>query len=367
MNEGGGATLLFLNNRKFVTSLYLSSRKEKYKPPTMKKLKLISIFSLLAFISQAQWTMIWNDEFDGTTLDNTKWTKDVGGWGFGNNEAQYYSDSPTNLSVSNGELLITAREEQFQTNEYTSAKIITKGKFQMQYGKIEARLKAPMGKGLWPAFWMLGTNIDQVSWPRCGEIDVMEHINNNTKINGTAHWDNVGHIYMGGVIETDVTEFHNYVVVWDSLTIKWYMDETLYFQLNIANGINGTEEFQSSFYLLLNLAVGGDWPGYPDASTVFPAEMKVDYVRAYEFNPNASLNEITSELLTFYPNPAYENLIFKNPTFENVTILSLDGKVIEEKQLVSNSVNIASLESGIYLISVHGKYGEKITKRFMKM
>lgn len=332
----------------------------------MKKLKLISIFSLLAFISQAQWTMIWNDEFDGTTLDNTKWTKDVGGWGFGNNEAQYYSDSPTNLSISNGELLITAREEQFQTNEYTSAKIITKGKFQMHYGKIEARLKAPKGKGLWPAFWMLGTNIDQVSWPRCGEIDVMEHINNNTKINGTAHWDNVGHIYMGGVIETDVTEFHNYTVVWDSLAIKWYMDETLYFQLNIANGINGTEEFQSPFYLLLNLAVGGDWPGYPDATTVFPAEMKVDYVRAYEFNPNASANELSNNAFLFYPNPTSDKLIFDNPNFDKVSILSLDGKLIAEKEVISNSIYISNIENGVYLLRAIFQNGEVVSKRFVK-
>jgi beta-glucanase (GH16 family) len=223
-----------------------------------------------------------------------------------------------------------------------------------------------MGKGLWPAFWMLGTNIDQVSWPRCGEIDVMEHINNNPKINGTAHWDNVGHNYMGGVIDADVTEFHNYTVIWDSLAIKWYMDETLYFQLNIANGVNGTEEFQLPFYLLLNLAVGGNWPGYPDATTVFPAEMAVDYVRVYEFDPFASISELNSESLKFYPNPASEHLIFKNPTFDEVTVFSLDGKLIAEKQLIANSINISNLESGIYLISVNSKNGNKITKRFVK-
>ncbi len=345
---------------------YPSYWRDKYKTSTMKKFKFISIFSLLTFISQAQWTMIWNDEFDGPTLDNTKWTKDIGGWGFGNNESQYYTDSPTNLSVSNGELIITARDEQFQTNEYTSAKIITKGKFQMHYGKIEARLKAPMGKGLWPAFWMLGTNIDQVSWPRCGEIDVMEHINNNTKINGTAHWDNVGHNYMGGVIDADVTEFHTYAVIWDSLAIKWYMDETLYFQLNIANGVNGTDEFQFPFYLLLNLAVGGNWPGYPDATTVFPAEMAVDYVRVYEFDPFASISELNSELIKYYPNPASENLIFENPNFDKVSIFSLDGKLIGEKIVQSNSIDISYLESGIYLLRVITNNGEVIGKRFVK-
>ena len=332
----------------------------------MKKIKLLSFFTLLTFASQAQWTMIWNDEFDGANLDITKWTKDIGGWGFGNNESQYYTDSPTNLSISNGELLITAREQQFGTNEYTSAKIITKGKFQMHFGKIEARLKAPMGKGLWPAFWMLGTNIDQVSWPKCGEIDVMEHINNNPKINGTAHWDNVGHNYMGGVIDANVTEFHNYVVTWDSLAIKWYMDEALYFQLNIANGINGTEEFQLPFYLLLNLAVGGNWPGYPDATTVFPAEMTVDYVRVYTYDPNARVNELTNNSLLFYPNPASDKLIFDNPNFDKVSILSLDGKLIDEKVLISNFIDISNIENGVYLVRAICQNGEVIAKRFVK-
>lgn len=332
----------------------------------MKKLKLLSFFTLLTFASQAQWTMIWNDEFDNATLDNTKWAKDIGGWGFGNNEAQYYSDSPTNLSISNSELLITARREQFGTNEYTSAKIISKGKFQVKYGKIEARLKAPMGQGLWPAFWMLGTNIDQVSWPRCGEIDVMEHVNNNPKVNGTAHWDNVGHTYLGGVITTDVTTYHNYAVTWDSLAIKWYVDEALYFQLNIANGVNGTEEFQAPFYLLLNLAVGGDWPGYPDATTVFPAQMTVDYVRVYTYDPNASINELSNNSLLFYPNPASDKLIFDSPNFDKVSILSLDGKLICEKSLISNSIDISNIENGVYLVSVVSKNGEKISKRFVK-
>jgi beta-glucanase (GH16 family) len=213
---------------------------------------------------------------------------------------------------------------------------------------------------------MLGTNIDQVSWPRCGEIDVMEHINNNPKINGTAHWDNVGHNYMGGVIDADVTAFHNYAVVWDSLAIKWYMDETLYFQLNIANGVNGTEEFQLPFYLLLNLAVGGNWPGYPDATTVFPAEMTVDYVRVYEYNPNASLSELNNSTISFYPNPASDKLNFVNPNFDKVSIFSLDGKLIGEKIIQTNIIDISYLESGVYLLRVITNKGETSAQRFVK-
>jgi beta-glucanase (GH16 family) len=169
----------------------------------------------------------------------------------------------------------------------------------VKYGKIEGRMKIPQGQGLWPAFWMLGSNIDQMNWPTCGEIDVMEHINNETKVHGTAHWDNVGHQYWGGTIDNDPTQYHTYSIIWDSLKVKWYMDDIIYYQLNIANGVNGTEEFQLPFYLLLNLAVGGNWPGYPNGTTVFPAEMVVDYVRVYTYDANLSHGE--DFLLPIYP------------------------------------------------------------------
>jgi beta-glucanase (GH16 family) len=144
------------------------------------------------------------------------------------------------------------------------------------------------------------------------------------------------------------------------------MDDILYFQLNIANGVNGTEEFQLPFYLLLNLAVGGNWPGYPDATTVFPAELTVDYVRVYAFDPSASATELNNSILLFYPNPTCDVLTFENPTFEKVNILSLDGKLIAEKSLVSNSIDISTFENGIYLVSVISEKGSVITKRFVK-
>jgi len=328
------------------------------------------LFAFLLFISNTvhgQWALIWSDEFDGNQLDGSKWIQETGGNGWGNNESQYYTSGTNNMSFSQGQLIITAKKEQFGFNAYTSAKISTKGKFSTRYGKIESRISCPQGKGLWPACWMLGTSIDQVSWPACGEIDIMEHINTEMKIHGTAHWDNMGHQYWGGIIANDPADFHDYSIVWDSTKIRWYMDGTLYYQLNIANNANGTEEFQKNFYLILNLAVGGNWPGYPDQTTVFPAEMKIDYIRVYQPQVVASTDDV-NELISLYPNPAKDELrlITDEPLFV-YTIYSLDGK-----RVVSHSglnpiefVSIKDLPLGSYFISLE-KDGQIVTHRFEK-
>lgn len=322
----------------------------------MKTLGLIGTVLLMSFQSYSQWVMIWNDEFDNSTLDNTKWVNDVGGNGWGNNEAQFYTAGNANLTIANGEATFTAKDEQFGTNEYTSAKIISKNLFDIQYGKIEGRMKCPMGKGLWPAFWMLGNSIDTVSWPMCGEIDVMEHINSETKIHGTAHWDNVGHQYLGGIINTNPADFHTYTITWDSTYIKWYMDDQLYYLLNITNGTNGTEEFHKKFYLILNLAVGGNWPGYPDATTQFPADFVVDYIRVYKDQAELTVNEINQNVVTIYPNPAEDLLTIKGLTEETAltyAIYSLNGDQLVQQELdLSNTIDIKQLASGMYMLQL---------------
>jgi beta-glucanase (GH16 family) len=322
----------------------------------MKTLGLIGTVLLMSFQSYSQWVMIWNDEFDNSTLDNTKWVNDVGGNGWGNNEAQFYTAGNANLTIANGEATFTAKDEQFGTNEYTSAKIISKNLFDIQYGKIEGRMKCPMGKGLWPAFWMLGNSIDTVSWPMCGEIDVMEHINSETKIHGTAHWDNVGHQYLGGIINTNPADFHTYTITWDSTYIKWYMDDQLYYLLNITNGTNGTEEFHKKFYLILNLAVGGNWPGYPDATTQFPADFVVDYIRVYKDQAELTVNEINQNAVTVYPNPAEDLLTIKGLTEETAltyAIYSLNGDQLVQQELdLSNTIDIKQLASGMYMLQL---------------
>jgi beta-glucanase (GH16 family) len=250
---------------------------------SMKLLVLLSVLSL-PLLSSSQYTLIWSDEFDTATLNPLHWAHEVGGWGWGNNEWQYYT-SGNNLSIEDGILILEARKEQQGGNDYTSAKISSKGLFEVQYGKIEARIKYPTGQGLWPAFWMLGANIDDVSWPQCGEIDILEHINNDWTVHGTAHWDDNGHVYYGTSQSMSPLEFHVYAIEWDNQGIRWFVDGQQYHVMDISNGINSTSEFHNPFYLILNLAVGGDWPGYPDCCTDFPAQMLVDYVRVFEMTP----------------------------------------------------------------------------------
>lgn len=318
-------------------------------------MKYLCILSLLIHCNVlAQWTLIWSDEFNDNKLDETKWIQETGGNGWGNNESQFYTAGSINLNISQGQLTITAKKEPYGSNSYTSAKISTKGKFSTKYGKIESSIQCPQGKGLWPAFWMLGTSIDQISWPKCGEIDVMEHINSEMKIHGTAHWDNMGHQYWGGVIATDPAVYHNYSIIWDSTKIQWFMDDVIYYQLNIKNNVNGTEEFHLPFYLILNLAVGGNWPGYPDQSTIFPAEMKVDYVRVFQPDLKASTDELP-ESLSFYPNPTNDELYLKsNTAIFSYKIYTIEGKIIDTKNETTpiHTISLNQLSPGTYIIYI---------------
>lgn len=235
--------------------------------------------------SSGNYTLKWSDEFNGSAINTSNWTYDIGGTGWGNNELEYYTNRSQNASVQNGNLVINAIKESYSGMNYTSARLKTKGLRSWTYGKVEARIKIPTGQGLWPAFWMLGNNIDSVSWPACGEIDIMEHVNNAAAINGTIHWSdtNNSYAYYGGITGTvDFSLFHTYSIEWNSSAIIWYIDGTKFWEANVLNGINGTDEFHRPFFILINLAVGGNWPGSPNESTKFPAQMLVDYVRVYQ-------------------------------------------------------------------------------------
>lgn len=263
----------------------------------MKFKKVVSIMSLIALVATmvyfqpaqdaqaAAYSLVWSDEFDGTSLNTSNWTYEIGtgSSGWGNNELEYYTNRPENISVSNGELRITARRENYNGSSYTSARIKTQGLRSFKYGRIEARIKLPKGQGLWPAFWMLGSNFTSVGWPNCGEIDIMEHVNNENNVHGTIHWDVNGYASYGTASHSvDVSQYHVYSIEWDEQSIKWFVDGVQYLEANIANNINGTDEFHKNFFLLLNLAVGGNWPGSPNSSTPFPSTMAVDYVRVYQ-------------------------------------------------------------------------------------
>ncbi len=249
----------------------------------MKRISLVIILLSGFVLNQAQnWKLTWSDEFNYAGLpDTTKWGNEVGF--IRNNELQYYTKQRLDNSiVKDGNLMIIGKKESYKNADFTSASLVTDGKHSWTFGKIEARIKLPKGQGMWPAFWMLGQNIHQVGWPKCGEIDIMEHINNEDLAYGTLHWDNGKHVSSGGKTPCDVTQFHNYSIEWDSESVKWFLDGEKYWEVNIKEAINSTEEFQKPHYIILNLAIGGDWPKNPDATTTFPDTMLVDYVRVYQ-------------------------------------------------------------------------------------
>lgn len=254
--------------------------------------------------SQSQSTpgkTVFKDEFDGpsgSAVDPTRWTSEIGGGGWGNQELQHYTNSTDNVYLNgSGSLVIKAikLDKPLSLNcwygpcQYTSGRLITKGKFDLKFGRFEARIRIPKGQGIWPAFWLLGNNIDTVGWPRCGEIDVMENIGREPSIvHGTIH----GPGYSGGGgIGASFTlpdnklfsdDYHVYSVEWSSNKIRWYVDGKLYQTLTPRDLPAGaTWVFDHPYFLLLNLAVGGGWPGSPDRTTTFPQMMLVDYVRVY--------------------------------------------------------------------------------------
>ena len=240
------------------------------------------------------WTLVWNDEFNGSQLDTSKWVYDIGGGKWGNNELEYYTNRPQNVSVHHGKLVITARRGKYtgpdkKDWDYTSGRLKTLGKFEQAYGRFEARIKIPSGQGIWPAFWMLGADIEKVDWPNCGEIDIMENIGKEPATTyGTIHGPGysgsggIGASYNLPAKQKVSDDFHVFAVEWEPNTIRFYMDKNLY-ATRISSELPPGKKwvYDHPFFLLLNLAVGGDWPGNPDASTVFPQTMKVDYVRVY--------------------------------------------------------------------------------------
>src|SRR3954454_22420261 len=199
--------------------------------------------------------LVWSDEFNGNAVDTSSWNFEIGGQGWGNHEQEYYQ--PANATVSDGNLVIAGKKEDVQTSHYTSSRMTTKGKREFLYGKIEARIKIPVGQGFWPAFWMLGANIDAVNWPACGEVDIMEHINTDSLLYGTLHWDNNGHVQKGDTILFAPSAFHVYAIEWDANAIRWYVDGKQYHEVSIQNNINSTGELHQPFYILLNFALGG--------------------------------------------------------------------------------------------------------------
>lgn len=228
--------------------------------------------------------LVWSDEFNGNYLDTNTWNYEIGtgSWGWGNNEQQYYTDR--NIKVSNGTMKITAKREDYGGMKYTSSRITTKNKKNFKYGKIEARIKMPKFKGVWPAFWMLGANQDSVGWPKCGEIDIVEAINDENLVYGTLHWfndpGNNNADSGSSVAVADRTEYHVYGVEWTADKLRWYVDGKVYRTMDVSN--DSFSEVRKEYFVIFNMAIGGQWPGYDIDETAFPATMEVDWVRAYK-------------------------------------------------------------------------------------
>ncbi len=240
--------------------------------------------------------LVMSDEFDTEGAPNSAiWNYNIGtgenGWG--NGELQYYTDRTENVTVQNGVLIITAKEESFEGANYTSARLLTKGKFEQTYGRFEARIKLPWGKGIWPAFWLLGDDSNGTEiWPQIGEIDIMEYVGNHpTKVFGTVHgpgYSGAEGITKSYELEGDRfdTGFHVFGIEWGPDYINYYVDDVLYNQIT-PEDVTGEWVFnRGPFYIILNVAVGGALPGSPNAETVFPQNMLVDYVRVYKNSYN---------------------------------------------------------------------------------
>jgi beta-glucanase (GH16 family) len=236
------------------------------------------------------WQLVWHDEFEAAALDPASWTFDLGAGGWGNRELELYTKSTDNVRVEGGMLVIEARAEEKQGMQYTSGRIKTQGRVSWTYGRIEARIKVPEGNGIWPAFWMLGENIPIAPWPNCGEIDIMEVLGRQPEIlHGTVHGP--GYSASSGptksfafkTLASFASDFHLYAVEWDAERIQWSVDDVVYFAVTPADvGPHKKWVFDHPFFVLLNVAVGGTWPGSPDDTTVFPQRMLVDYVRVWQ-------------------------------------------------------------------------------------
>ncbi|NBI30104.1 carbohydrate-binding protein [Chengkuizengella marina] len=333
----------------------------------MKKVILV-LFSIMITVllipaigiadNHQEWNLVWSDEFNGNTLDSSKWTYDIGNGvgGWGNNEEQYYTSRSDNVKVENGNLIITALNEQFNGFNYTSGKIKTDGLASWKYGKFEARIKLPIGQGFWPAFWMMPQDDIYGGWASSGEIDIMENRGRLPhEISGAIHygenWPN--NVYSGGAITIPnngtVADWHNYSVEWEPGEIRWYLDgqlyntETSWYSRSLGQPTNNPfpAPFDQEFYMILNLAVGGNFDGgrIPSPSD-FPAEMLIDYVRVYE-----STGPSTGD-----PIQAFDRIEAENYT-------SMSGIQTETTTDTGGGLNVGWTDEGDFLVFNHVDFG----------
>lgn len=335
-----------------------------------KQILLLKVFYLFSIILPAQCpNLVWADEFNGTSLDLTKWTPQIGDGcdinlcGWGNNELEYYRAE--NATVAGGTLKIIAKRETFGNRNYTSARLRTINKGDWTYGRFEARMKLPTAQGMWPAFWMLSTDDTYGGWPRSGEMDIMELVGKEPdRAHGTIHYGNAfpnnssktASYQLNSGIFSDA--FHTFAMEWEPGVIRWYVDDFLYSTKTTGDVIPLTWPFNRRFHLLLNLAVGGNWPGSPNGSTAFPQTMEVDYVRVYE----GKFPHITGKRKV--ANQAQNEIYMLNnvPAGSTVTWIAPMGATIAAGQGTSSiTVNWGGTPGDLVATISNGCYNRQIT------
>jgi beta-glucanase (GH16 family) len=353
----------------------------------MKVRIIFFLISLFVFSSNAQnWQLVWEDDFNGSSLNQSKWVHDIGTgsqygmWGWGNGELQYYQ--PQNTTLNNGIAKIEVKEEPngiidswSATSYFSSSKITTKGLFNFRYGKVEARIKTIDGQGFWPAFWMLPSN---GSWPCDGEIDIMEQWGNDYLTNstsGAAHLGTCPYSQSTHFYETSSSyissgsyadDFHTYSVIWKEDTITWYVDETELFSLNPSSYWSIPSQSAWPFnanewYLMINLAIT---QAGPNSNTVFPNQMEIDYVRVYQENLTNSINIDDKNKYIVFPNPANDVLTIQGKNVSSIKIFNIHGNIVLSKNVNNNKkVDISILNKGMYLVELEDYFGFKINKK----
>ena len=353
----------------------------------MKVRIIFFLISLFVFSSNAQnWQLVWEDDFNGSSLDQSKWVHDIGTgsqygmWGWGNGELQYYQ--PQNTTLNNGIAKIEVKEEPngiidswSATSYFSSSKITTKGLFNFRYGKVEARIKTIDGQGFWPAFWMLPSN---GSWPCDGEIDIMEQWGNDYLTNstsgaahlGTCPYSSSTHFYetSSSYISSGsyADDFHTYSVIWKEDTITWYVDEIELFSLNPSSYWSIPSQSAWPFnanewYIMINLAIT---QAGPNSNTVFPNQMEIDYVRVYQENLTNSINIDDKNKYIVLPNPANDVLTIQGKNVSSIKIFNIHGNIVLSKNVNNNKkVDISILNKGMYLVELEDYFGFKINKK----
>ena len=353
----------------------------------MKVRIIFFLISLFVFSLNAQnWQLVWEDDFNGSSLNQSKWVHDIGTgsqygmWGWGNGELQYYQ--PQNTTLNNGIAKIEVKEEPngiidswSATSYFSSSKITTKGLFNFRYGKVEARIKTIDGQGFWPAFWMLPSN---GSWPCDGEIDIMEQWGNDYLTNSTSgaahlgacpysqstHYYETSSSYISSGSYAD--DFHTYSVIWKEDTITWYVDETELFSLNPSSYWSIPSQSAWPFnanewYLMINLAIT---QAGPNSNTVFPNQMEIDYVRVYQENLTKSINIDDKNKYIVFPNPANYVLTIQGKNISSIKIFNIHGNIVLSKNVNNNKkVDISILNKGMYLVELEDYFGFKINKK----